>query len=452
MTAGWNEGLTKALAIVFALVVALGWSHALALTPSAATSEPFSVGASAPAASCNCPTSCPCPETPGSAIPQPLQIVAVTNARDGSATVALGDSLNVKLGLTVAPSALPKPTDQAKPVGNLDPAEFVLYLNDTEIDGLDDTTYDAASSTLTFHLQRNDKNAAAWKAVLRAPPGLTVPVAIALDERMVGNSPPKPTIAAAKPNAATIALAVTSTMQLWFAAVAILTMLIVLWGSATRSAILKDNLIPQIDPRRQTYSLARWQMAFWFTLIFASYVVLYIVLGDINTLSDQALMLMGISGTTALAAVAVDVAKDTPDDAVNAALRLLGINNYQDVIRIDAEIADRQAELTATPAPSPARTVQLNGEIIDRQLRLRTYAEKTKGYVSEGWYRDLVTDINGPSLHRVQSLCWTLLLGCVFVVEVWQNLVIPPFSSTLLAVMGISSAGYVGFKYQEIQQ
>jgi hypothetical protein len=41
-------------------------------------------------------------------------------------------------------------------------------------------------------------------------------------------------------------------------------------------------------------------------------------------------------------------------------------------------------------------------------------------------------------------------LGVVFIVGVYRDLAMPPdFSGTLLALMGISSAGYVGFKYQE---
>lgn len=51
----------------------------------------------------------------------------------------------------------------------------------------------------------------------------------------------------------------------------------------------RDGFLPQLEPRRQTYSLGRCQMAFWFVLIFVAFVFLYIVLWDYNTVSEQAL-------------------------------------------------------------------------------------------------------------------------------------------------------------------
>src|SRR5205823_805288 len=117
------------------------------------------------------------------------------------------------------------------------------------------------------------------------------------------------------------------------------------WWRARLDATLRDNLLPQIESRRQTYSLARWQMGFWFTLIFCSFVFLFLLTWDYNTIGAQALMLMGISGGTALAAVAVDVAKDSPADCVNRGLRALGLNSYDDVVRVRQEIADREGAL-----------------------------------------------------------------------------------------------------------
>jgi hypothetical protein len=46
---------------------------------------------------------------------------------------------------------------------------------------------------------------------------------------------------------------------------------------------------------------------------------------------------------------------------------------------------------------------------------------------------------------------WTLVLGLVFVHSVWQRVSMPEFSSTLLALMGVSGGTYVGFKIPEKQ-
>jgi len=44
---------------------------------------------------------------------------------------------------------------------------------------------------------------------------------------------------------------------------------------------------------------------------------------------------------------------------------------------------------------------------------------------------------------------WTAILGLVFIFSVYGNLAMPTFNGTLLALLGISSGTYVGFKIPE---
>jgi hypothetical protein len=46
---------------------------------------------------------------------------------------------------------------------------------------------------------------------------------------------------------------------------------------------------------------------------------------------------------------------------------------------------------------------------------------------------------------------WTLVLGVIFCVSVYNSLEMPEFSATLLGLMGISSGTYLGFKVPEKQ-
>jgi hypothetical protein len=62
---------------------------------------------------------------------------------------------------------------------------------------------------------------------------------------------------------------------------------------------------------------------------------------------------------------------------------------------------------------------------------------------------DLLTDGSGISLHRFQIFVWTIVLGVVFGVSVYRDLVMADFSPTLLGLMGISSGAYIGFKFPE---
>lgn len=66
---------------------------------------------------------------------------------------------------------------------------------------------------------------------------------------------------------------------------------------------------------------------------------------------------------------------------------------------------------------------------------------------SRGWWNDLVSDDRGVvALDRLQIVVWTLVLGGIFLTSVLWDLTMPEFNATLLALMGISSGTYIGFK------
>lgn len=203
------------------------------------------------------------------------------------------------------------------------------------------------------------------------------------------------------------------------------------------SGLLKDSMIPQVAPADRTYSLSRTQMFFWFVVIVATYVYLFIAKSAVPEVSDQAVMLMGISLATAGGAVWVDAAQSTPEDALNDALKALGLSSYQDVAQLPAQIG----------AADPAQLAALN----DKALLLQTYKDKTAPFKTQGLFRDLCTDINGTALHRLQAVAWTVIIGAIFVYEALLSGAMPNLSANLLALMGIGNAGYVGFKYNETQ-
>lgn len=335
--------------------------------------------------------------------------------------------------------------------GILDPTKYTLFIDGRPIKGLNETLFDRKDHALVFRLRRNEANEAAWKALLGSPTAFTRPVTIALGEATSPGAAPVPTIRADTTND-TLDLTVISGPRALVALIVAILVIAALWLAARRTTLLRDNLLPQIAPNRQTYSLGRWQMAFWFVLILVSYVVLFLLFGSVSTISPQALWLMGISGATGVGAIAVDVLKDSPADAANRGLQALGLKTYEDVLRTRREIADRQGQLAAVPAPHAQIADRLKMDIRDRQLLLTAYENAIAPFVSEGWYRDLTTDLNGASLHRLQAFCWTWVLGFVFIHGIYTGLTMPSLDSTLLLLMGVSSTGYVGFKYPEPQQ
>lgn len=164
----------------------------------------------------------------------------------------------------------------------------------------------------------------------------------------------------------------------------------------------------------RTFSIARSQAAWWFFLVLAAYLLIGLTTGDYTTsLNQTALFLLGIASATAVGSAAVDASKNTP--AEQAA---------QQQVK-----AGLQALANLTP---------------DQQDKLA----KLKGE-SQGWLKDVLSDSEGVDFHRFQMLAWTLVLGIIFVVRVWQTLAMPDFDATLLGLMGLSAGTYVGLKIPE---
>ena len=433
--------------------------------------------------------------------PAPLEITGLLESPWGSATtpgcilgveeasvglnrglwvqVAQKQSDNSNMPEVSRNTAAPNPCETAPPTTDpgvdglpaVDAGKYVLFLNGTEVKGLGTATYKTYDlggqrHALLFKLKRTEESKDLWTELLGSPTKSHVSVSVSLGVRDGNGKVSQPTVVG-KPEYSTFGFEVFSWWRLAVAALIVGFVLFVLYGRVSKNPTLRDNLLPQIEPCNQSYSLARWQMAFWFTLIFVSFVFLFFLTWDYNTISAQALTLMGISGGTALAAVAVDVVKDSPADAANRGLRALGLNTYDDVSRVRQEIADRtlalaaaQEQLAALPPlqhahPHPQwnelnqNILRLQTELLGRQGILRTYDDKTRPFLTQGWFKDLTTDLNGSAVHRLQVFCWTWVLGVVYLIGVYRDLAMPNFNPQLLALMAISSAGYVGFKFPE---
>jgi hypothetical protein len=155
------------------------------------------------------------------------------------------------------------------------------------------------------------------------------------------------------------------------------------------SAVYTDMLRERAPagPRTGPYSLGRTQMAWWFFLVVLSFSFIWLVTGDRDTIPPSLLGLMGISSVTALIAAAIPAA---PED-------------------------------------------------------------ESEQRVSRGWWRDLVTDERGAmALDRLQVVVWTVVLSGIFLTSVVWDLTMPEFNPTLLALMGISSGTYLGFKLPQL--
>jgi hypothetical protein len=138
-----------------------------------------------------------------------------------------------------------------------------------------------------------------------------------------------------------------------------------------------------------TFSLARTQMALWLLLSTAGFVFLWLTLGVYqNVITPQILVLLGISGTTGLAAITMN------------------------------SLSGGQAN------PPPERP-------------------------SKSFLHDLMSDAEGPKLHRIQVVGWTVVMAIIFIWNVVWNFSFVEFDTNMLLLIGIASSMYIGFKHAE---
>lgn len=306
-------------------------------------------------------------------------------------------------------------------VPNCNPQAIALFIDGRLIKGIvpesgaprpegSENTAAAADGTLQFHLQRNADSDEAWADLLGAPPSgkgffkRPTEVSVGLENGFALPTDIKVPAIDLKHQFLLVRID-----QFWFIVCLILlaAVLVFLLFLAWYSELLRDlGPVPPTDSdpnaswlqtwwrdrkkrKHKPYSLARFQMAFWFFLLITSFLFIWLITGASDTITGSTLALIGIGAGTALGAAAIDVTKE--DDG-----------------------ADRPIS------------------------------------ISQGFLTDVLSDrVNGISFHRFQMLVWTLVLGILFIYSVWYRLSMPEFSATLLALLGISSGTYLGFKIPE---
>ncbi len=203
---------------------------------------------------------------------------------------------------------------------------------------------------------------------------------------------------------------------LWFAVIAglFLTAFVQRFG---RDAIPGFPDVPRPAGYVAPYSLSRFQLLWWSGIVTASYAAILTVTGSMDTITTGTMALMGIVGGTSVLAVFQDN-RPSPDDA-----------------HLQQHRADYLAAAQASP-PDAARVA----------TTLAAIYPPSRGVLS-----DLLSDVHGYNIHRLQLLVWTGVLGITFLYEVTRTLGMPELSANLLALTGISNGTYFGLKMQEQQ-
>lgn len=184
---------------------------------------------------------------------------------------------------------------------------------------------------------------------------------------------------------------------------------LVIWismqSNMLRNTVFNDENFQKVATKsknktpKPAYSLGRTQLAFWTVIVVSSFIYLLIsqsVYPDIQVpvLDTVNLTLISIAAGTTLVSKAIDISQ----------------NNNQ-------------------------------GEAIPQQ-----------DYPSEGFFIDIISDETGVSIHRLQNVIWTVVVGGIYIVFVSGHTTLPDdtiLTPNLLMLMGISTGAYLGLKLSE---
>ena len=318
--------------------------------------------------------------------------------------------------------------------------EIVLFLNGRPLTGEYPEVILPAEQLVQIRLNRGKGNDDLWGDLLGQPSALTKQVKVS-----VGLENGYPIEEAQR-----FDLIIIHQWGFWSCLVLLLILLLSTLYLGRRTSLLRSSSAKRDDNKLYPYSLGSAQMAFWFILVVSSFLLIWLITGEYGTITTSTLVLIGIGAGTALGATLVDNSKSstaagqTIDYEAEKTMLTNRINEIKSSLADPNNPPQGASDLQTELDTKQARLLVVNS-MLD-QLRAQPDAPASKGF-----FKDILSDSGngGVSFHRMQIVTWTIVLGIIFINSVYDRLAMPEFSGTLLALMGISSGTYLGFKGTE---
>ncbi len=189
-----------------------------------------------------------------------------------------------------------------------DPRKLVPYLNGRALTGIYPEEVNLSENRLLFHLQRTPESKKEWENLLHEPV-LRRPISFSVG---LEQQPPFDTVFEYD-NMLTMTV-IPKTWGIVSLAV-VLGMLVLLVFLSIRTNILRAPGSSPTLGKYRPYDIGRVQTAFWFFIVSTSYLCIWLITSDLDTLTPSVLGLMGISASTALGTRLISVDSSTSEAA-----------------------------------------------------------------------------------------------------------------------------------------
>ncbi|HKO42384.1 MAG TPA: hypothetical protein VJU84_03785 [Pyrinomonadaceae bacterium] len=176
---------------------------------------------------------------------------------------------------------------------NHDPRKLVPYLNGRALMGIYPEEVNLSENRLLFHLQRTSESTTEWQNLFHEPV-MQRPISFSIG---LEDQPPFDTVFDYDHR-----LSLTVIPRTWgiVSLAVVLGMLLLFVFLSIRTNILRAPGPSPAPGKYRPYDVGLVQTAFWFFIVSTSYLCIWLITGDLDTLTPSVLALMGISASTAL--------------------------------------------------------------------------------------------------------------------------------------------------------
>lgn len=293
-------------------------------------------------------------------------------------------------------------------------------------------------------LEQNTENSAAWKNLLHSPQfDLTRPIEVSLG--FPGGEPMNTWVypTALQGGKPPFSLVILRKAGFWVGMAVIVGAFVVFFKLARYTDLLRDPAQPRRPDGRMPLSLARTQMAFWFFFVFGAFFFLWLVTGRTDTLNSSILTLIGISAGTAVGSAFLDQTHGR-DLHGNVAVDLAQPEAEGKILqRLAGELEDKREALKNAKQKGDAALAKT------MESEIETLTSQIEFFRWPLWrvaMQDLLNESGIVSFHRFQMVVWTVVLGIIFLYDVYSRGTMPNFDAALLGLMGVSAGTFIGFK------
>jgi hypothetical protein len=215
----------------------------------------------------------------------------------------------------------------------------------------------------------------------------------------------------------------------WVLAIVVLAafLLMIIGGKS----LLRDSLIDEKLPTY--YSFSKSQSAFWFLIVFSTFIYIWLITKNFDSINETALILLGISTATI-----------ATSSIINKSQTEAAFEKEVENVRVEDKSKAIKERIIAHNESKGKNGDKSESVIMHKLLSMRVKTEESN------FLKDIMSDANGVAVHRLQSVLFNVVFGVIFIYEVITTYAMPNFTATQFMLMGISNVTYVAMKNSEV--